>query len=324
MKKIKIRNKAFLYHLIFWLGFWLLNVLQEDEGESLNEILAFSSIFLIVIATIVTVNTKVLIPRFLYKGKYLVYIASLLLVISPFLMILYVFEEIPISQIIPEVIENLIYIAGLSSIWLIIDQSRLREELAQKENERISANLKYLKAQTNPHFLFNVLNNINFLIEKDAEKAQEVLQVLSDLLRYQLYDTNTEKVSLDREINHLKNYLELEKIRMGDRLQLNATFPSERSDLNIAPFLLLPLVENSFKHGTSAEQCLININCSLNNKQLILEVTNPIGSIDMDKKSGGIGIQNLKQRLELIYPKRYQYEYKEEDDSFKVYLKIEL
>ncbi|NPD83518.1 histidine kinase [Lentimicrobium sp. L6] len=324
MEKIDFKNKAFLFHVIFWLGFWLIEVVRGEEDETLFEIMMYSAVSVLTIATVVTLNTKVLIPRFLYKGQYVIYFALLLLVVSPIFSILYYFDEIPLNHILPEVIENLVYIAGLSSVWLILDQLRLREELAVKEKENIAANLKFLKAQTNPHFLFNVLNNINFLIEKDGEKAQEVLQLLSDLLRYQLYETNTEMIALEKEINHLQNYLELEKLRMGDRLQLNSEFPQLMNSYNIAPFLLLPIIENSFKHGASADKCIINISCTLNNNRLNLKVSNPMSTIESAKNNGGIGIQNLKQRLELIYPNQYVYEYKEEDGLFNVHLILDL
>lgn len=324
MEKINFKNKAFLFHVMFWFGFWLLQVVRGEEDETLLDTMLYSGIFVSVFATVVTINTKVLIPNLLYKKRYFLYFILLLLVVSPVFIALYYFDEIPINHIIPEVIENLVYIAGLSSIWLILDQLRLREELAIKEKENIAANLKFLKAQTNPHFLFNVLNNINFLIEKDSEKAQEVLQLLSDLLRYQLYETNTEMIALEKEINHLQNYLELEKLRMGERLQLNSEFPQVMNTYSIAPFLLLPIIENSFKHGVSADKCIINIRCTLDNNRLSLEVNNPISANESEKSKGGIGIQNLKQRLQLIYPNAYVFEYKEEDGLFNVHLILDL
>ncbi len=324
MEKIDFKNKAFWFHIVFWLGFWLLHVVGEEENETFIEAVFYSFIFVITIASVVTINTKILIPKFLYKGRYFVYIISLLAVVSPIFTVLYIFDEIPISHVFLEIVENLIYIAGLSSFWVIVDQLRLREELAIKDKENIAANLKFLKAQTNPHFLFNVLNNINFLIEKDGAKAQEVLQLLSDLLRYQLYETNTEMIALEKEIEHLQNYLELEKLRMGERLQLNSEFPQMMNSYNIAPFLLLPIIENSFKHGASADKCIINISCTLNNNRLNLKVSNPMSTIESAKNNGGIGIQNLKQRLELIYPNQYVYEYKEEDGLFNVHLILDL
>jgi len=325
MEKGKIEKKELLFHIILWFGFWVIGILsEEEENETLWELMIYSFITVFVIATVVIVNTKILIPKFLYKGKYLVYILMLLSIVSPVFILLYIIDPIPINHVIGEILQNLIYIAGISSIWLIIDQYKLREEIALKEKENIATNLKYLKAQTNPHFLFNVLNNLNFLIEKNTEKAQDVLQELSDLLRYQLYETNNEMVALNKEINHLENYINLEKIRMGDLLQLNSVFPSKNNEFKIAPFLLLPLIENAFKHSAYIDLCQIDIQCTLIENKLELKVSNPSNEQNKKSENSGIGIENLKKRLYLIYPGKFHFETKEEDNKFFANLKIEL
>jgi LytS/YehU family sensor histidine kinase len=221
-------------------------------------------------------------------------------------------------------VHSILIIGGISSVWIIIEQFRMKEKLNNVERKQTLDSLKYLKAQTNPHFLFNVLNNINFLIENNPEKASETLFKLSDMLRYQLYDADIEEVEIEKEIKHFKNYIELEEIRIGDRLDLKVDIKCEDNNVKIPPFLFLPLIENAFKYSSSVDGGFINLKLKITSVSVNLIIENSILKKEGVQSSGGLGLENLNQRLELLYPKKHQLRYGNKGENFEVILFINL
>lgn len=194
------------------------------------------------------------------------------------------------------------------------------------EKEKLEAELKFLKGQIHPHFLFNTLNNLYALTLKKSDKAPDLVIKLSEMLDYMLYNSNEKEVKLSDEIKQIENYLELEKIRYGNRLKLNISLTGNVGDKFIAPLLLLPFIENSFKHGVSGDidNPFVNIELKFTDICLKLKVSN---SFNPDIKTTenyceGIGLKNAKRRLELLYPERHELKIEQEQNIFNVYLCI--
>ena len=205
-----------------------------------------------------------------------------------------------------------------------IGLDRLILDKQQKENE-----LRHLKAQLNPHFLFNTLNNLYGLSVAESKKLPGLMLKLSELLRYSLYDTNQNYVSVQKELNYISNYVELERIRLSDKTDIKLDINGDYTDEYIAPLLLIIFVENSFKHFSAPkdQQAFVHIVFNFEGSRLHLRVKNSIdpGYVPVQNKSqGGLGLSNVKQRLGLIYPQQYTLTTIKENAYFEVNLEIDL
>jgi LytS/YehU family sensor histidine kinase len=210
----------------------------------------------------------------------------------------------------------------LMKYWYVKEQRNLQ---LQKEN--IAAQLQLLKAQVHPHFLFNTLNNIYSHTQKVAPTASALVMGLSDLLRYILHEGSKQSVPLSKELKMVEDYILLEQIRYGNRLEINKELPSETDELTIAPLLLLPFIENCFKHGTSnmLEQAWIRLAIDLDGNNLKMTLLNAKVPVKDDYKPiSGIGISNVRKRLGLLYPGKHDLAIREEEDVFIVKLTVEL
>jgi hypothetical protein len=210
----------------------------------------------------------------------------------------------------------------LMKYWYLKEQRNLQ---LQKENS--DAQLQLLKAQVHPHFLFNTLNNIYSYTQPTSPVAAGMVSGLSDLLRYMLYEGTKTAVPLSKELAMVNDYCNLEKMRYGNKLELHLDLPADTQDLQIAPLLLLPLVENCFKHGTShvLEQPWINLQVRLRDNQVQLKLVNgKAANVSNGSRDKGIGIQNVEKRLALLYPGKHELVVTEEEEVFIVNLKIEL
>lgn len=210
----------------------------------------------------------------------------------------------------------------LMKYWYVKEQRNLQ---LQKEN--VESQLQLLKAQVHPHFLFNTLNNIYSYTQNTSPVANKLVSGLSDMLRFILYESSQSLVPLSKELRLIQDYFNLEQIRYGNKLELHLDLPEHTHDLQIAPLLLLPLVENCFKHGTShmLEQPWINLQVSLHGKQMHMKLLNgKMNKPGPEPGKSGIGIQNVRKRLELLYPGKHELNITDEEDVFIVNLKVEL
>lgn len=210
----------------------------------------------------------------------------------------------------------------LAKYWYMKEQRNLQ---LQKEN--IAAQLQLLKAQIHPHFLFNTLNNIYSHTQNTAPVASKMVTGLSDMLRFILYECNQPLVPLAKELKMIEDYVSLEKIRYDDKLELHLAFPEQTNNLQIAPLLLLPLVENCFKHGTSSmlEQPWLSLDIFVEKETLKMKLMNGKFPDNNEKPTSfGIGLQNVKKRLELLYPSKHELTITSDDDVFIVNLKLQL
>jgi sensor histidine kinase YesM len=210
----------------------------------------------------------------------------------------------------------------LMKYWYIKEQRNLQ---LQKENAE--SQLQLLKAQVHPHFLFNTLNNIYAHAQSTAPVAAKMLTGLSDMLRFMLYECNQPLAPLSKELKMIQDYIALEKIRYGNKLELHLDIPANTYDLHIAPLLLLPFIENSFKHGASnmLEHPWVNMQISLHGRQMHMKLLNGKASIPKKETTdAGIGIENVKRRLELLYPGKHELSITNEEEVFIVNLKVDL
>jgi len=210
----------------------------------------------------------------------------------------------------------------LMKYWHIKEQRNL-----QLVKENVESQLQLLKAQVHPHFLFNTLNNIYSYTQNTSPVASKMVSGLSDLLRFMLYECNQRVVPLAKELKTIRDYISLEQIRYGNKLDIHLDMPEKNNDLYIAPLLLLPLVENCFKHGTSTmlEQPWISLQITLDQNEMQMKLINgkTVEKAD-DNKKPGIGITNVEKRLALLYPKKHEFTITSDPDVFIINLKIEL
>ena len=207
-----------------------------------------------------------------------------------------------------------------------IDWFKKRNEVIILEKENVSSNLALLKNQINPHFLFNTLHNIDTLIYENQGKASEYLAKLSDIMRYMLNGAKSDLVDLHKELEHLENYLELEQLRLKNEKFLNSSINGDVKGIKIAPMLMIPFVENAFKHSVDSNiEDGIKIMISIENHKLHFVCENRFDKAETDKdESHGIGLEILKKRLNLIYKNKYKLLINSDDSVFKVNMEIEL
>jgi len=233
------------------------------------------------------------------------------------------------NRIADYIIANVVNIPILTFYYTFIYREKVeadyREQallLGKIKVEKLETELMMLRSQYHPHFLFNALNTVYFQIDSENKVAKQSIELLSNLLRYQLYDINQE-VTLEQEINYMKTYIEFQKQRMPDCLKLQLDFDVQTKELKIHPLLFQTLLENAFKYTGGMYR--IDIEMKQNENNLFLRIINSIPDSEIiNSKKGGIGLTNLKRRLDLLYPDKHKLEIDQRENLFKVILSLEL
>ena len=208
----------------------------------------------------------------------------------------------------------------LSLRWVEVENEKVR-----LEKENMSSQLDLLRNQVSPHFLMNTLNNIHSLVDFNKDEAKEAIIKLSKMMRYLLYETASDKTTLKREVEFLESYINLMKLRFNERVRIRLNLPSAIPDVTLPPFIFISLIENAFKHGISyKDQSFINIDLSLRKENLLLVVENSKTEKNLINEFSGIGIENTRKRLELLYGDNYNLEITDSKDLFTVNLSIPL
>ncbi|MFY7840046.1 MAG: sensor histidine kinase, partial [Lacibacter sp.] len=207
---------------------------------------------------------------------------------------------------------------------LMFDYTAMQKKMADMAKEKAEAELGFLKSQINPHFLFNSINAVYFLIDKENNEAREALHKFSEMLRYQLYEAGDDKIPIEKEISFLNDYVALQKIRKDERYLVNFSATPEVKGFSIEPLLLVSFVENAFKHIShhNNETNYVKVKLSKVNGTLDFLVENSKEEIVAAEKNGGIGLQNVQRRLELLYPGKYELSIKNGAEVFTVHLKL--
>lgn len=331
----KISSSIYVQHLIFWvLSFYFIGNYFSISNELKSIDFIYSAFFHIPLVLLVYFNLKILIPYFLQRAKYLYYVLMALLVIAlAFFCHQLVFDilipVLPAEFYIVSFTEPVVLIT-LFSVYLVfttlLHLSKSWYELQEVEKEKLSLELNALKVQINPHFLFNSLNSIYSLTRKKSDKAPKAVLELSDLMRYMIYEVNDEKVGLQKEIDALKQYIALQKLRLEHNTDLKFELEVENPNQHIAPLLFFPLVENAFKHGLKADDNnYLHISLKSTKASLSFNVVNNIGVTEEleNKKYGGIGLENVKRRLKLIYGSDARFTITETPAEFRAELTID-
>ncbi len=235
------------------------------------------------------------------------------------------YQSIKLTRLISTVWDTLTFLIFTGMIRFTIDWFDFENKKKQLENEKLNAELNYLKAQINPHFLFNTLHNLNYLVYAKSEHATEVIIKLSNMMRYMIYDANKERVLLNKEIAYINDYIDLERIRLNYPFQVNLHIEGNVSVVEIAPLIMLTFMENAFKHGVSDQEkdCYINVDLFVDDQQVQYKVSNrKIKSQSKGKLKSGFGLNNVKQRLQLSYFNRHQLVIDDAPDSYSISLTI--
>ncbi len=229
-------------------------------------------------------------------------------------------QNIAITLVITAIVSISLEVRSLYRLWR---QSVVHQE--QLKQAHLKAQLNFLRQQVNPHFLFNALNSIYFLIQKDPAQAQHLLMQFSDMLSHQLYGTEDDKIDLKEELAYVKKYIELEQVRMGESMHLSVEWPSNGAHWQIAPMLMQPLIENAFKFGRQSgrQPFHVTIKATLTGSRFTFSVENDFQPQPKTEKSG-VGLQNLQQRLQLLYPNQHDFTTAAKDGSFKVIMEVPL
>ncbi len=365
-KLLTVFLHIFMWGLLFLFFLWVVNFRHiylngsaDDAQGSIHRIFGYSRILVTVglFAVIFYLNYYFLIPRYLSKKKFKKYagaIVSILLMVSG---ISYLNRPAPpefMQHRMPPPAKNL---GNAPHLWRFEPPKRLiffsfgdlllsvialtistsirgtrewfenEKQLKEIENQKLTAELSYLKAQINPHFFFNTLNGIYALARKKSDHTLDVILKLSDLMRYIIYEANTAKVLLSREISHIENYIELQRIRLNEIVQVHFQVNGNPGFLQIEPLLFSVFLENAFKHGIDySRPGKIDISLTVNGHHLIFIIENPIlrNKKETQNRDSGVGLKNIKQRLQLVYPNRHKLKIYQKDERHIVELYLNI
>jgi LytS/YehU family sensor histidine kinase len=292
------------------------------------------------LALMVYLCNYILIPKLLYKKYYALFVFSFVaMIVLSSIYKMYIIGKVTgnndlmnwsghvKARIYDNIIPHFFLVVAGVAIKLLFDYTKIQKKLIEVAKEKAETELNFLKSQMNPHFLFNSLNSVYFLIDKQNTEARETLHKFSDMLRFQLYEIKDEKIPIEKEISYLKDYVSLQKLR-SDNCSVQLNVDENMKSFFIEPLLLIPFVENSFKHLSHFSNGATNeilIDLSKQNGEMKFWVRNTTEEQGVEKKQpGGIGLSNVKRRLELLYPQKHLLHIKKEAEWFEVELKIKM
>ncbi|HEV8080953.1 MAG TPA: histidine kinase [Chitinophagaceae bacterium] len=332
-----------LHHFVFWVMLycaWF--YFRYQDFASVNQALLIISIKVVDLALMVYITNYILIPKFLYAKKYTLFGSFFFIMIlaSSFFKLYLLgniidpsgtfslFDEDFKGRVYDNVIPHFLLVSTGAAFKLLVDYAKAQRRLGEMAKEKAEAELIFLKSQMNPHFLFNALNSVYFLIDKNNSEARQALHKFSGMLRYQLYEVKDEKISIEKEISYLKDYIDVQRLRR-ENASIRINIDKEMKGFFIEPLLLIPFVENSFKHLSHFENGKaneINLDLSKQNGEMIFAIKNTKeGNIQSSiEEHGGIGLANVKRRLELLYPQKHELTIKNNNEYFDVQLILKI
>ena len=329
--------------IVVWVGVFLVPAIvtgtMTGSIEQAIKVFTRSSVILLPAFVLYSLNYYLLVPKLLHGGR-----AKWFYLINGGIIVGWLLWDLLAKR--PEFPQEVIDQFGRQGVWAMYVGTVLFRVFVQcllillavglrhimRANETVVAELSWLKAQLNPHFLFNTLNNISSLTQIDPDKAQESIGQLSDLLRYALYDSEADKVSLAAEMDFMSNYIDLMALRCNELTTVEKEFKVPQEHVEVAPLLFISLVENAFKHGVNARYpSYVKVKMYYQDKKIWFSCSNsvfhnnkPIEVVGKsDHVGSGIGLENMKRRLELLYPGRYTYDWVEEKDDYTVVVSLQ-
>lgn len=331
MLKVFSKSWVIVIHLLFWTAVWSVPIFMlpemdvPDDENMLAQMLIMTGLFYF--------NTEFLYPNFLAKKKNVQYILFALIacIIASGVYTVIRKSEGLIDNVFLhaffKVFFGVAFVAIGTLYKIIYDNLKTKSLRQQQENETLKTELSFLRSQVSPHFMFNVLNTLVAKIRQQSDDLEDTVIEISNLMRYMLYDSDEEKVGIKTECEYLKSYIDLQMKRFENSVQITAAVTDDLPDKEIEPMLLIPLVENAFKHGTnSINKPEIDILLNYENEQLNLIVINSKNEISKgsEKRNSGIGLENLKRRLDLLYFQKHSLVLEDNKNQYKATLSINL
>jgi two-component system, LytTR family, sensor kinase len=322
-------------HVSIWVIIILFPYISNDEGSAINPFRDLNALSNIFRAGIFYLNVELLVPGVLYKKEIVIYVLSLLILFC----LMMVFHGAMWSLMYPHIKFHLfkssaynsvpfLLTVGIGIAYKIIDDRRKADSLAKStRNENLQSELSFLRSQVSPHFIFNVLNNIVALVRMKSEELEPTIMKLSALMGYMLYEADNNKVPLRREIEYLRDYIDLQQQRFGDFIKMTISLQIPEENLQIEPMLFIAFVENAFKHGVGLiENPEIDIRLYLNDHILYFSVRNKYAATSEEAKDkvSGIGLANVARRLFLLYPNNHELVINRDESYFSVFLQLNL
>jgi two-component system, LytTR family, sensor kinase len=341
-----ITQNRLMLHLLFWAVYVsFFGLLYGSYIDDYYNAFMVELVELPFKMALVYFNMYYLMPRYLLEKRYLEFFVYLLLlmgaigammqfVLLPFIIhpffcpVTCTKDNFTVFRFIKNMV-NVSYLVSITAVIALLKNWYSHQKAAQNlTQDKLEAELKVLKAQIHPHFLFNTLNSLYSLTLKKADNAPEVVLKLSGLMDYMLHDANATKVPLVKELDYIKNYISLERIRYGERVDVQFAETGNIAGKQIAPLILLPFVENAFKHGVSTEtkNAWVRIDVKVTENKLVLLVENckcnDKATNNTRDLATGIGLKNLQRRLELLYEDKYELEMEDDQDSYAARLEL--
>lgn len=323
---------------IFWLllfGLWYF--LRAGDYASSQTALTITAIKVIDLALMVCLCNYILIPRLVYKKRYwsFVFCFIAMIILSSLIKMNIIGRVLNNAflldwstgwrlKIYDNIIPHFFLVIAGAAIKLMIDYTAMQKRVAAMAKEKAEAELEFLKQQINPHFLFNSLNTVYFQIDKNNTTARDTLHQFSEMLRYQLYETRGAAIPVEKEIKYLEDYVALQKLRKDDQYKVELTIADNIKGFLIEPFLLIPFVENCFKHISHHHnrENFIHIHIEWKTGTLFFTAENSYEPAAGSNKQGGIGLTNVKRRLELLYPGKHELEITTGNEQYTLQLKL--
>ncbi|MCU0355328.1 MAG: histidine kinase [Cytophagales bacterium] len=336
------RNRIVLIHASFWcvyLSFFIYQIsfYQRDE-PNWGRLFTVAAIQLFFTSATAYLNYFVFLPRFQQHRNVGRYLLEFLLPFALLIVARLYTERFLIDGFTHE--EKYLYrtrfVVNVTLVTLFItifvgmlrfaaEWFELEAKKRAVENERLSAELRFLKAQINPHFLFNTLNNLYYLAFTQSPNTTEVIAKLSQMMRYMIYDSNHPRVRLEKEIEYMQNYISLEKLRLNEQIPIRFEVRGEPGHVLIAPLILITFLENAFKHGVSNNfaEAWVDVQLEINGNVCTYTVENSkLPEQALKEEKSGIGLQNVRRRLELSYPNQYDLRISDHPDHYRIELKL--
>jgi hypothetical protein len=340
MRKGSFFFKYKLHHVLLWVllfGLWYFLRYDSFNAQSFWITLVKVADLSVLIYT----TNYLLIPKLLYKKRYGWFaLALILMIVTSSVIKMQVIGQIMNNpglfdlsdnaklkeRIYDNVIPHFFLVIAGAAFKLMYDYSMIQKRLVEMAKEKAEAELSFLKSQINPHFLFNSLNSVYFLINKENPEAREALHKFSDMLRYQLYEVKGTRIPIEKELGYLKDYVDLQKLRKDENYSVEFNCSPEVSGFSIEPLLLIPFVENAFKHLShkTGSTNFVKLDMTRSNGQFNFTIENSKEAERTTELHGGIGLNNVKRRLELLYPEKHELRINNREDIYKVDLKLKI
>ena len=334
-------NRQYTYTLLFWLAYVGALLIEHPVYTGMSVLDCFSYLFTVLahfslFTGMIMANRRVLIPSLLARQRFSGYIVALIGLVFLYTFTIrrynsFIHQELfhdPVVSTSAAFWDNLVYALCCSVImsFLYISQQWFdqQEQVKNIHINQLQTELKYLRSQINPHFLFNGLNTVYGSIERSNPQARDMLVQFSDLLRYNLYEADVDLIELEREVGYLQNYVALQKARSNDNMEVSATLTYQNGNVKIAPLLFMAFVENAFKYVSRDDTILNRIGIRLKEEAGQIDFTCENSYEEIESGTGGIGLSNAVRRLELLYKDRYELSINKEPNLYQVHLTLRL